>query len=355
MHAYLGHAWAAKELARIIKDGEDNIVSDPEAARDFLKAFNNQYLAPEISLRQLNETYFSKNREIEYVQPETFKQYDEDSIKSLIEVATTYNSYLTYYQYGHFLMNPPFMVRYAIETLINQNNIKYHRLGLLLRAFHKYHPDFFIKLKLVPVYVKDLDGAFLDILEIIKDNDIGRPIHIGEYFVATGFDDNKAMSPYSSYKIVIGEILHDHNDSRAYDYLSDEEFKELKIKTRMNITDKQVRLIFKGDGVFYQDTVIEGDDQWHSFANLSFKIRKEDDQYRIDIKNTVYRNSSFEKDIKKQKPNFKDDQMEVKTLLYFLELNHKEQIPLFCPKHERLKGFVNYYCLCNIKVEEDKR
>ena len=381
---------AAIEFKRRLEKGDGVPQASKEAVNAFFDCFTTISRWPMDLFRTLNDVYFSKLEEeipIEMVQkyplydenaPYNHDPYDNDSMEHmpkrvgspayhywhlrwLMSFVADYDLYPLDKKHGRDPSFPRFAVAWGIECALRQNDKQTKRDALLTRAFHKFHPEYFKKLGLTPIYEKDGKGAYEDICEFL--NLLGKkgPMNIGYHgdFWASRLSwyNDDSHKPYLPNEIV-GEILYSQGDARWEEFISEKTLKSLPGNKAPKSLKNPV-LKFTGDGYYCGNKEIEIDGKWYSLSDdASIRVvALKDETYLVDYRNSYYKNSPLSFNLESfasNKTNWDDSTKEEKTGSLTLRPNEEQELGLFYPRYEHATGFTNNLCSCKFVVVEKK-
>ena len=381
---------AAIEFKRRLEEGDGVPQASKEAVDAFFNCFTTISRWPMDLFRTLNEFYFFKLEEeipIETVKkypvynenaPYNHDPYDNDScehmpkrvgspayhywhLRWLMSFVSDYDLYPMDKKYHRDPSFPRFAVAWGIECAIRQNDKQTRRDALLTRAFHKFHPEYFSKLGLTPIYKKDVEGAYEDICEFL--NLLGKrgPMktsYPGDFNASRlSWHNDDTHKPYLPNEIV-GEILESQGDSRWKEFIDEKKLNSLPGHKAQNALKNPV-LQFTGDGYYFGNKKIEIDGKWHAISdNASIKVlAQKDNTYRVDYKNHYYKNSPLAPELgsfASKKKNWDDSSLAEKTGSLVLTPKIEQGLTLYYPRHEYATGYTNNICNCKIVVVEKK-
>ena len=381
---------AAIEFKRRLEEGDGVPQASKEAVDAFFDCFTTISRWPMDLFRTLNEFYFFKLEEeipIETVKkypvynenaPYNHDPYDNDScehkpkrvgspayhywhLRWLMSFVSDYDLYPMDIKYHRDPSFPRFAVAWGIECAIRQNDKQTRRDALLTRAFHKFHPEYFSKLGLTPIYKKDVEGAYEDICEFL--NLLGKrgPMktsYPGDFNASRlSWHNDDTHKPYLPNEIV-GEILESQGDDRWKEFIDEKKLNSLPGHKAQKALKNPV-LQFTGDGYYFGNKKIEIDGKWHSISdNASIKVlAQKDNTYRVDYKNHYYKNSPLAPELDSfasKKKNWDDSSLAEKTGSLVLTPKIEQGLMLYYPRHEYATGYTNNICNCKVVVVEKK-
>lgn len=365
---------ASMEIHRRIKDG-DGVPQSAEAAEWFAKKFAEPLRWPQELPVEFMKEYFLNVDDIPIEKVEEYPVYegnpnpprqedDQDLFEHgpkdkrsplwlylhlswLAALAEAYDYYPIDKSYGRGLGFPRFIVAWAIEALLRQNDIQSQKDGFLTRAFHRFHPDYFESLGLKPIYEKDDEGAYKDICYFIHLLGKKGPLNIGYrgdfYSSSLTWATDDRHKPYLPNEIV-GEILYSQGDERWKEYLTEKQLEALLKRGKRKAAVKG-KLQFIGDRFYFDDETLPSDGQWHELTNVSFRVSpQKDGTYLVEYHNARYKNTQF------GKQNWGDATLDQSTGEMKVDPGVEYKLNLIYPRYEYATGYTNNFCTCKIKI-----